>query len=733
MNDSNPLFDLAAELVLYTNRNLFLTGKAGTGKTTFLRKVQSETAKKSAIVAPTGVAAINAGGVTMHSFFQLPFEPFIPVRGFAPENASVANRNNLFKKIRLSSVKREVMEELELLIIDEVSMLRSDQLDAIDTILKGVRRSNLPFGGVQVLFIGDMYQLPPVVNNSDWEILGEYYTSPFFFDAKVLKESELLYIELKKVYRQKEQHFIDLLNHVRNNAVTADDMALLNTRYQPNAQETGLEGYITITSHNYRADAINAQELKKLPGVPTTFSGILTGEFNDKNLPTEKELTLKPGAQVMFVKNDMGEYRRFYNGKLAVVKSIHDNEITVQMKDDGKELQLEKEEWKNIRYSFNKEKDSMEEEELGSFRQYPVRLAWAITIHKSQGLTFDKVLIDAGQSFAAGQVYVALSRCTTLEGMILLSRIQPATIAIDPHIAAFSDRENEETALKEIIAREKPVYLTSRLIKSFELNRVIKLLKEYPELLMEKDFPGHAEAFDMAQNMLAAAIESENIIARFRDQLRVMLASPDTDIAQMQDRVHKAALWLAAQYGKKILQPLHDHIQSLSTVKRIKGYLKDCASLQSQLLSFIIQLEKIEYNGVRLVGQDGVLQTFIPLDRHAVQVRSIREKKEKGKKAVKGETYLVTLQMFREGKSAEEIAALRNLTPGTIESHLAKLIGDGQILVTQVISDEKLHLILSAIQQKPNSTLVELKQQLSDDISFGEIRAVMSHVSLSEK
>lgn len=733
MNDTNPLFDLAAELVLYTNRNLFLTGKAGTGKTTFLRKVQAETAKKSAIVAPTGVAAINAGGVTMHSFFQLPFEPFIPVRGFAPENAAVANRNNLFKKIRLSSVKREVMEELELLIIDEVSMLRSDQLDAIDTILKGVRRSNLPFGGVQVLFIGDMYQLPPVVNNSDWEVLGEYYASPFFFDAKVLKESELLYIELKKVYRQKEQHFIDLLNNVRNNAVTAQDMALLNSRYQPDAHDDTSDGYITITSHNYRADAINARELQKLSGKATTFSGTLTGEFNDKNLPTEKELTLKPGAQVMFVKNDMGEYRRFYNGKLAVVKSIHDNEIIVQMKDDGKELQLEKEEWKNIRYSFNKEKDSMEEEELGSFRQYPVRLAWAITIHKSQGLTFDKVRIDAGQSFAAGQVYVALSRCTTLEGMILLSRIQPNTIAIDPHIAAFSDRENQESVLEEIIVREKPVYLSSRLIKSFELNKVIKLLKEYPELLMEKDFPGHAEAFEMAQNMLASAIEAENIIARFRDQLRLMLAAPDTDIVQMKDRVNKAALWLAAQYGKNILQPLHDHIEEMRTVKRIKGYLKDCANLQSQLLSFIIQLEKIEYNGSRLVGNDGVLQAFIPIDRNAVQVRRIREKKEKGKKAVKGETYAITLQMFREGKSAEEIAVARNLTPGTIDSHLAKLIGSGEVLVTEVISDAKFKVILTAIQQKPHSTLVELKQQLSDDYSFGDIRAVMSHLSLSDK
>ena len=728
MNQTNHLFDIASELVLYTNSHLFLTGKAGTGKTTFLRKIQRESSKKTAVVAPTGVAAINAGGVTMHSFFQLPFEPFVPARGFAPEHTSVANINNLFKKIRLSAVKREVLEELELLIIDEVSMLRSDQLDCIDTILKGVRRNQRPFGGVQLLLIGDLYQLPPVVTDSDKQILDDHYASPFFFEAKALQTTPLLHVELDTVYRQQEQRFVDLLNKVRHTTLDADDVALLRERYAPHFRPDSNYTYITITSHNYKADAINQRELQLLEGERHVFTGELSGDFGEKNFPTDKELVLKTGAQVMFVKNDVGEQRRYYNGKLAIVQRIHGNEITVCMKDDGTELVLQQEEWKNIRYTFNKETDTMEEEELGSFRQYPVRLAWAITIHKSQGLTFDKVVIDAGQSFAAGQVYVALSRCTTLDGLVLLSPIHSGSISTEPRIVEFSARTTPLPMMEEVLKKEKITYMNDRLLRAFELQAVMEPLKLFPELLMSKDVPQKQATYQQAQQMLAAALEMDAVVARFRLQLQELLEADSPDMVQLQDRVSKATHWLAAQYGQKILQPMAEHLDVMQGAKRIKGYLKEIKRIYAILLQYMQQLSHLDYHGHRFI-KEGELDTYLP-QQHPPTAKA---RKSKGEKAPKGATYILTYEMFRAGKSPEVIAAERNLAPTTIESHLARLVGEGKLLVTEVLNEEKINVITAAIRSEPQLSLTDLKRKLSDDISFGDIRTVQSHLALSDK
>ncbi len=728
MNETNPLFELASELVLYTRSHLFLTGKAGTGKTTFLRKIQRESSKKTAVVAPTGVAAINAGGVTMHSFFQLPFEPFVPARSFAPEQAAVANMNNLFKKIRLSAVKREVLEELELLIIDEVSMLRSDQLDCIDAILKGVRKNRQPFGGVQLLLIGDLYQLPPVVTDADKHILEEYYASPFFFEAKALQSTPLLHVELETVYRQQEQRFVDLLNKVRHNSLDTDDVALLRERYVPQFRPDSNDGYITITSHNYKADAINQRELQLLQGESHLFNGELSGDFGDKNLPTEKELVLKTGAQVMFVKNDVGEQRRYYNGKLATVQRIHGDEITVCMKDDSTELILQKEEWKNIRYTYNKETDTMEEEELGSFRQYPVRLAWAITIHKSQGLTFDKVVIDAGQSFAAGQVYVALSRCTTLDGMVLLSPIHSGSISTEPRIVEFSSRTTPLPTMETVLKNEKKAYLNERLLRTFELQHVLEELKRFPELLLSKDIPQKQDTFRQAQEMLSAAFETDAVVSRFRTQLRDILETDTPDMQQLHDRVHKAAHWLAAGYGKRILQPIADHLEVMQGAKRIKGYLKEIKRIYAVLLQYVHQLNAAEYHGHRFL-KEGELDSYLPLHHQP----AVKTRKAKSEKPPTGATYNITYEMFRAGKSPELIAAERNMAPTTIESHLARLVGEGKLLVTEVLNEEKINVITAAIRAEPHISLTDLKRKLSDDISFGEIKTVQSHLALSDK
>ncbi|HEX4849252.1 MAG TPA: helicase, partial [Puia sp.] len=424
---------------------------------TFLKKIREDAFKNIAVVAPTGVAAINAGGVTMHSFFQLPFRPFIPVRTNAWEQQPDAvDEYALIKNIRFGHEKRELLRELDLLVIDEVSMLRADMLDAIDRILRYFRfQPNLPFGGLQVLYIGDLFQLPPVVVRNEWDILREHYKSPFFFDAHVIQQAPPVYLELKKIYRQSDADFIHILNNIRNNQVSYEDLETLHQHYSPSFKPTQEENYITLTTHNSRADLINKQELDKLPGPIFVFEGKIEREFEEKALPAEKILGLKPGAQIMFIKNDKGEDRRYFNGKIGKITRIKGDEIFIGFEEEKEELLLEKETWKNIRYYFNKEKGKIEEETLGEFTQYPIRLAWAITIHKSQGLTFEKAIIDAGASFAPGQVYVALSRLTSMNGLVLYSRIRPDCIQTDPRIVEFAKTELGEEELQAQFLEEQ--------------------------------------------------------------------------------------------------------------------------------------------------------------------------------------------------------------------------------------------------------------------------------------
>jgi ATP-dependent exoDNAse (exonuclease V) alpha subunit len=398
----NPIFQLAVQFVNQTARPVFLTGRAGTGKTTFLKYIRENSFKKMAVVAPTGVAAINAGGTTMHSFFQLPFGPFIPSPqyGWNPEAPGFTDPNSLFKNIRFNASKRELLQELDLLIIDEISMVRADMLDAVDAILRHFRQQPLaPFGGLQVLYIGDLYQLPPVVSREEWQLLQQHYASPFFFDAHVVRQSPPVYLELNKIYRQNEVEFINILNNVRNNRLRPEDIERLHDFYQPEFVPSKHDNYITLTSHNVKADSINQEELAKIPGKSQTFEASITGEFGDKAFPAERSLTVKEGAQIMLIKNDKGETRRYFNGKIGTVTKVKEDKLIIAFPDEPEELVLEKETWRNIRYQYDKELDKVEEEELGTFRQYPIRLAWAITIHKSQGLTFEKAVIDAGASF----------------------------------------------------------------------------------------------------------------------------------------------------------------------------------------------------------------------------------------------------------------------------------------------------------------------------------------------
>lgn len=715
---ANHIFRLAADFVNNTGRHIFLTGKAGTGKTTFLKHIQATTRKNCVIVAPTGVAAINAGGVTMHSFFQLPLGPFIPVAHKGWTEQSGTDIHSLFRNMRINSSKRKLIQELELLIIDEVSMVRADMLDAMDTILRHYRRQPLvPFGGVQVLFIGDMYQLPPVTVEHEWQLLSQHYASPFFFDALALQQAQPLYIELKKIYRQNEQQFIDILNRVRNNNTTEDDLLLLNKKYDPHFTPAQEEKFITLCTHNYRADHINNSELQKLTAKSFTFKGEISGDFNDKALPAEMSLQLKKGAQVMFIKNDKGELRRYYNGKLGTVASVSAEKVVVTLAGTEEEITLEKETWRNIRYKLNDAGTEIEEDEIGTFTQYPVRLAWAITIHKSQGLTFEKAIIDAGQAFAAGQVYVALSRCTSLGGLVLYSRILPHSIHTDHRVIEFAQREAALDHLQQLLGNERKVFEASRLKKLFDWNKLVMAVEEWFEELPHKKISNQEEALLLANNMLERVTQQQETAIKFQRQLDSIITGIDSaeGSQRLSERMNKAVGHFTKALHDELAEPLTDHMKEVSKQKKVKQYMQDLTDLQNLVWNKLQDVWHATYNNSTF--HDGLTVytkkafTYTP-----------------PAKLPPGSTRLETLKQFLGGRSVEEIALHRNLAEGTIGSHLAECIGNGELTLEAVLSPEKITAILPLVEQMGYTALTPIKQALSDDYSYSEIRMVAQHV-----
>jgi hypothetical protein len=498
LSSDNRTFQLAWELVEYTNRHVFLTGKAGTGKTTFLRHLKQHTHKNIAIAAPTGVAAINAGGTTLHSLLQLPFGPFVPA-SITHSSAGALDRHTLLTKIKMSSRRRKVIQELDLLVIDEISMVRADLLDMIDLVLRHFRKAyHEPFGGVQMLYIGDMFQLPPVASQADWDILQSHYRSVYFFDSKVVAQKPPLYIELTKVYRQSDQQFIDVLNEVRNNQLSDAGLALLQSRYKPGFVPRREDNYITLTTHNYKADRINAEELESIRNPVHLFEATVNNDFPETAYPAERELKLKVGAQVMFLKNDLETPRRYFNGKIGTVKHISEEGILVHCPGDEHSIKVPRETWRNLRYRYDEQAKSVEEEELGTFSQFPLRLAWAITIHKSQGLTFEKAIIDAGGAFAPGQVYVALSRCTTLQGMVLLSLIHPGLTFADERIAGFGRKKRDPLLLEDELKKGKQEFTEVLLPGLFNLANLISLCSGLHKAMLESRPMFEEKAFDWA-------------------------------------------------------------------------------------------------------------------------------------------------------------------------------------------------------------------------------------------
>lgn len=832
----NEFFQLAIRLVNQSNRNIFLTGKAGTGKTTFLKYICDNSPKQMVVVAPTGVAAINAGGVTLHSFFQLPLAPFIPETrgtGFAAPSQEISNKHSLISRLRFNSDKKKVLQQLELLIIDEISMVRCDILDAIDTVLRHVRqRPEERFGGVQLLFIGDMFQLPPVIKDEEWRLLSAYYKGPYFFDSHVLSEEPPLYIEFNKIYRQRDEQFIGLLNQVRDNRLDDAGMKILESRFYPAFRRTKQDGYIILTTHNNKAAEINFGELARLSTPLFRYEAEVMDEFSDRAYPAEEILSLKEGAQVMFIRNDPAEKgKRFFNGKIGIVSRLEPGKIFVECTngDSKEEIEVQKEKWENIRYTVNKNTRQLESDVLGSFTQYPLRLAWAITIHKSQGLTFEKAIIDAGEAFAPGQVYVALSRCTSLEGMVLQSRVKTNSISNDLRIVEFSKRSVSGNELKSELAIAAKKYQQGLIISLFTYAVISGNAKELQDYLQEHTSSFNTEALEFTSELITKINRLQEVSGKFVAQLQGLFreANDNTGSELLQQRLkaavayfipetslllqfilqspaitdsklyskeyndsskelltllsekiymmeglvngydpdvfmqHRSAFTVpsfsinvyAGANTKKTESPhpaLHQQLRklrdSICAKKDTPIYLVAGSSTLDELARYLPhdlqEIRKITGFGEAKTEQYGQQFLDIILDYcQANQLSSLmhekvakRERKQPGTANTgkqsgnkkKGDTYAETLRLFREGKDVGAIAAERNLAISTIESHLSRFIGSGDIKIEELVAPAKRSLIEAALNESDGNTITPIKQTLGDAVSFGEIRWVMA-------
>ncbi|WEK20212.1 MAG: DEAD/DEAH box helicase [Candidatus Pedobacter colombiensis] len=537
---SNSIFDKVLSFIDYSNQSIFLTGKAGTGKTTLLKRIKETSSKKMAVIAPTGVAAMNAKGTTINSFFQLPPGSFFP-GDISLENlqSGILSIQSMVSDLSYSREKTSLFNELELLIIDEVSMVRCDLLDVIDAILRAVRKNNAPFGGVQLLLIGDLYQLPPVTKREDWAFLSRAYPSPYFFDALVIRKNPVLQIELSTVFRQTEPEFINILNDIRNNQIDESGLELLNKRYNPTPNTADEVSPIIITSHNAEANSINKEKLDELTGTEYTFEGEVSGEFRDLGLQAEQSLKLKEGAQIMFIKNDTGENRKFYNGKIGKVKSVKAGEIYISFPNE-EDFLLEKTSWQSFEYKTDTE-EAIVQQQVGEFSQYPIKLAWAVTIHKSQGLTFDSAIIDAGKSFVAGQVYVALSRVRTLNGLILKSKISTESLRSNTEVLNYMNPA-KETELDNILITAQESFILQLVLNHFSFSRIYTGL----------------------ETMAANPDVVKSILPEFKSLL-AQLNKSVTDLLALSDRFQNQVKQLHKQNGFKEQQALQARIESALT------------------------------------------------------------------------------------------------------------------------------------------------------------------------
>lgn len=754
MTTTNTPAEFTERFINQTNQSVFLTGKAGTGKTTLLKKIISSTHKNAVIVAPTGIAALNAGGVTIHSFFQLPFAGFIPEFGAAPQFSQfikLETKDTLMRHFSMNKQRQAMIRNLELLIIDEVSMLRADLLDAIDWTLRNVRRINEPFGGVQVLFIGDLLQLPPVVKTEEWSILRQYYQGMFFFNAHVLQEQRPLYIELSTIYRQQDEEFIEVLNHLRENKITDRDIQILNQFVQPDFDSLKEEGFITLTTHNAKADSMNAKALTSLKTKSFRYEAEITGDFPSHLFPIEAELELKVGAQVMFIKNDISFEKNFYNGKMGRIDSLNSKEISVFFPDENRSILVEKYEWNNIKYSLDDKTGEIKEDILGTFVHYPLKLAWAITVHKSQGLTFDKAVLDVSDVFAPGQAYVALSRLRSLQGLVLLSPMKMNGLSNDLQVVSYAENKAQEENLPKFLEKGTQKFLLDSLTQAFdwyELNSKWITHELTYKMVGLKTEKGKNKSWVTHQ---AQAVQSTMDPAKkFRNSLENMFSAEKLDIEFVHERVQAAY-----QYFYKILDGVLTSnlkkIGELNRIRKTKTYVEELEELDDLLTAAILKLKKARilieavlsgreitkelmwneeiknYKIAKLASISQELRSNPSLldmedDDDDDYLPIVKIKKAVKEKKDKRTTYEQTLELLNEGKDVEEIARVRQLSVSTINGHFATLLKAEKIELEDVMDPKRISQLEDLIGAFEGISLGPLKEKLGDDVSYDELR-----------
>ena len=758
---SNPTAAFVEQFINQTSQSIFLTGKAGTGKTTLLRKIMASTHKNAVIVAPTGIAALNAGGVTIHSFFQLPFAGFIPEFGAQPafsESVKFETKQTLLRHFTMNKTRLKMIRNIDLLIIDEVSMLRADLLDAIDWTLRNVRRVHEPFGNVQVLFIGDLLQLPPVVKQEEWQILRNHYQGLFFFHAKVLQETQPLYIELSKIYRQQDQDFIQLLNQLRNNQMSSEDLQILNQYVRPDFDANKEEGYITLSTHNAKADQINAIALEALPEKLWSYAAEITGDYPKHLYPLEPTLELKLGAQVMFIKNDLSLDKNYFNGKMGKIKALSSDEILVEFPEEKKTINVEKFEWSNIRYELNAATGEVEEKTIGTFVHYPLKLAWAITVHKSQGLTFDKAVLDVSEVFAPGQAYVALSRLRTLSGLVLTQPMRMNGLSNDQQVMAYSQHKADENTLPKVLEAHTKHYLLQTLKQAFDWYELRSQWSQH-----EASYQALGAKSEKTKNKSWIALQNQVVQAtkepaeKFIRQLEGLFTKPHFDRVFLKERVDAAYHYFFAQLDGVLLTNLRK-IAELSRVRKTKSYAEELEALDDILTETILKLKKVrllvtavaegeaitkdriwnndlqqyKLSKIAIVRQELKQVPSLLDDPDAEEVSFLKSTKKLAKEQkVKKSTQEKTLELLEAGKEVSEIARERQLSVQTINSHFAYLIRSGQIELTDVMSPKRISELEQLFEGFEGNLLNPLKEKLGSKATWDELKLYQAWMQVS--
>ena len=739
-----------------TQRSVFLTGKAGTGKTTLLREIIETTHKNTVVVAPTGIAALNAGGVTIHSMFQLPFGGFLPDNS-APdfsESTKFETKATLRRHFKMSGLKKSVIRNMELLIIDEVSMLRADLLDAMDFMMQTVRKRNSPFGGVQVLFIGDLLQLPPVIRDDEWRTLKNYYKGKFFFHSQVVQQNPPLYIELDKIFRQTDDAFISVLNNLRNNQISKEDIAVLNQYVQPNFDLKVNKGYITLTTHNAKADSMNTEALKALEGKEWSFSPEITGDFPDKIFPVDEVLRLKEGAQIMFIKNDLSFDKKYFNGKMGVIKSLSAKEILVHFPEENKTIEVEKYEWQNIRYKVNDTTKEIEEEVLGTFVHYPIKLAWAITVHKSQGLTFDKAALDVSQVFLPGQAYVALSRLRSLKGLILLSPLQMNGVSNDQDVMDYSLNKASETHLENALHFETKNFIHQYLVQTFDWGNLAQEWRNHQFSYNEK-----SEVSSKAKYSYWAKEQTERIekvaepAKKFIQQLNVLFSQETVDLKHISDRMQAAYTYFFNPMDELVFEILWK-LEEVKRLKKGKAYFDELVLLEELQTKAVLRLMKAKLLIETVVAGETISKEKLTspdiklyLSRKVAAIQATFKKvnanlidddldeerylpKKKSKSPTKKTTVEETYDLWKQNNSIAEIASIRVLTKQTIYGHFVKLIQSEKVAIEDIIPSDKLDQLAAAFKGYKEESLNALMEKHGDKFSWEEARMFKASLNI---